>query len=79
MYIKPELMTEEFDLEDVLTASSGSGSDTPGGGETEPSTGDTPGGDTTDPVGPEPSTDTTEPSTEPETISDEDFQSELVL
>ena len=71
MYIKPELITEEFDLEDVLTASSGSGSDTPGGGETEPSTGNTPGGDTTDP--------STEPSTEKETIPDVDFQSELVL
>ena len=38
MYIKPELLTEEFDLEDVITASSGSGSDTPGENPTEIST-----------------------------------------
>ena len=67
MYIKPELITEEFDLEDVLTASSA-----------EPTTGDTPGGDVTDPVGPEPSTDPTEPSTEPETIQTDPFETVII-
>ena len=41
MYIKPELITEEFDLEDVITASSAepnTGSDTPGENPTEIST-----------------------------------------